>query len=62
MTAHIPGFIAAERDYESREPEWGSEGCPTADCGECPPCLAEMAADEAEALAYEAHKERRWGR
>jgi len=62
VSAHIPGFIAAERAYENKEPGWGVEGCPTADCGECDPCLAEQAEDEAERYAEDQRKERRWER
>ncbi len=56
----MPGFVAAEAAWENTSPDM-VEDC-TDDCGECVECLAIAAEDEAERLADDARKDRRYNR
>ena len=48
---HIPGFLAAEREWENKDPYPEPDQCPDGTCDECTECLAAIAQDQADAYA-----------
>jgi hypothetical protein len=63
--SNMPGFRAAERQWENKNPFDGEDACENGDCDECMECLAAIAQDQADAYAdgqwEDMRLERRYG-